>query len=75
LHLAGKIKATSTIDKIEIIKFDGDKYRVFYKKSPKNKLDFHFVILDKTVKKGDFYYLKVRQKDGNLGWSSPVWIQ
>jgi hypothetical protein len=27
------------------------------------------------AKSGDFYFVRVVQKDQNTGWSSPVWVR
>ena len=38
-------------------------------------LDRHFTYTDKdSPKSGDYYYLRVRQIDGALAWSSPFWV-
>jgi hypothetical protein len=34
---------------------------------------FEFVDLD-PVTRGDYYYLRVRQLDGAMAWSSPIWV-
>lgn len=30
---------------------------------------------DGTAQAGDYYYLRVTQKDGNRAWSSPIWVK
>ena len=38
-------------------------------------LDRHFTYTDKdSPKSGDYYYLRVRQIDGAVAWSSPFWV-
>ena len=38
-------------------------------------LDRHFTYADKdSPKSGDYYYLRVRQIDGAVAWSSPFWV-
>jgi hypothetical protein len=38
--------------------------------------DAHLEIVDDVIEPGDshFYYLRVVQRDGNMAWSSPVWV-
>ena len=37
--------------------------------------DTEFEYVDKTeICPGDYYYLRITQEDGNMGWSSPVWV-
>jgi hypothetical protein len=35
--------------------------------------DFEYVDLD-DPEPGDYYYLRVRQSDGGMAWSSPIWV-
>ena len=34
---------------------------------------FTFVDTDE-VNHGDYYYVRVRQQDGSMAWSSPIWV-
>ncbi|MBW2370880.1 MAG: DUF3604 domain-containing protein [Deltaproteobacteria bacterium] len=39
-------------------------------------LDRHFAFTDDSkAQEGDYYYVKVRQANGGMAWSSPVWIE
>jgi len=33
-----------------------------------------FELEDGAEREEDFYYLRVKQRDGELGWSSPIWV-
>ncbi len=38
-------------------------------------MDYELTYEDREpAQSGDYYYLRVEQLDGNLGWSSPVWL-
>lgn len=38
-------------------------------------LDHEFEFIDtESPKQGDYYFVRVRQLDGGMAWSSPVWI-
>ena len=40
-----------------------------------NEFDFKKNLCDDTTKPGDFYFLKVTQQNGQMAWTSPIWIQ
>ena len=40
-----------------------------------NEYAFEEELNDDTVKPGDFYFLKVIQQNGQMAWTSPIWIQ
>jgi len=65
------IHGCSPIKQVEIIK-DGE--IVFCKED--NKLDISIEWKDpELLKEKHFYYLRVIQKDGQMAWSSPIWIK
>ena len=35
----------------------------------------HCMIDDKAQRDTDYYYVRVRQRDGQWGWSSPIWVE
>jgi hypothetical protein len=37
-------------------------------------LDTAFTFKDESTGVGDYYYVRVEQRDGAIAWSSPVWI-
>jgi hypothetical protein len=38
-------------------------------------LDHEFEFIDtESPEQGDYYFIRVRQLDGGMAWSSPVWI-
>jgi len=40
-----------------------------------NKYAFSCELTDNTAVPGDFYFLKTTQQNGQMAWTSPVWIQ
>lgn len=43
---------------------------------PQDAFEFeHYMIDDKPSKDTDYYYIRVRQKDGQWAWSSPIWCE
>jgi len=68
-----KINAAGTvqIEKIEIIKNLSIMKSITVRDSVVD-----FLIKDKSESKdGDFYFIKLYQKDGHRAWSSPIWIK
>ncbi|MCL5745554.1 MAG: hypothetical protein M1541_16790, partial [Acidobacteria bacterium] len=66
-----KILGTDQISQIDLIR-DNE----FLYTSKPGKKDFEFEYIDKSPKPGEnYYYVRVMQQDGNLAWSSPVWIK
>ncbi len=35
----------------------------------------HYMIDEKAERDTDYYYVRVRQRDGQWGWSSPIWVE
>ncbi len=61
---------TAPISKIELIKNN----KFLYTISP-NKETAEFTYEDKDVKPGEsYYYVRLQQSDGQMAWSSPVWV-
>ncbi|MCI7605805.1 MAG: CehA/McbA family metallohydrolase [Spirochaetales bacterium] len=48
--------------------------RVIYTFIP-SSLEFDFEFKDTKEKEEDYYYVKVRQKDEQRAWSSPIWVK
>jgi hypothetical protein len=80
-HLHGFVAGTTDLESVEVIR-NG---KVIKRFEPTGyALDFAFddlapiqeVVIDAKDKKPPFvyYYLRVTQKDGHMGWSSPIWV-
>ncbi len=80
-HIAGYIAGTSAIEEIEIIR-NGQVIHTLYPKQP--NLEFTFddaePIAQIALPSGSelppfvYYYLRIKQEDGHIAWSSPIWI-
>lgn len=79
-HISGYIAGTAPLKSVEIVR-NGD---VIHSFQPSDYyFDYHFDdmdSLDKVTLDGQgkdpfaFYYLRVTQEDGNVAWSSPIWV-
>ena len=66
-----RIIGSAPIKRLDVIKNN----RYIHQLSP-NQSDFQFEYLDSSVEKGEsYYYIRVEQADGQLAWSSPIWIR
>lgn len=80
-HLAGFAVGTDVLEKIELIR-NGDVLTTF--RPDGNDTEFTYddmdplsqVALPAGVNDAPFvyYYLRVFQKDGNIGWTTPIWV-
>ena len=69
--LHAKIIGTDRIAAIDLIR-NGE---FVYSQRPLRR-EFDFSYVDSAPKAGDnWYYIRVLQEDGNLAWSSPIWIR
>ncbi len=79
-HISGYVAGTSKLQSVEILR-NGEVIHTFH--PTEYHLDYYFddqdnveKIILKTPEKDPFvfYYLRVTQEDGNIAWSSPIWI-
>jgi hypothetical protein len=69
--LIAKIEGTERIKQIDLIRNN----QFVYTSSPDNK-SADFTYTDRSPTAGEsYYYVRVMQVDGNLAWSSPIWIK
>jgi hypothetical protein len=65
-----KARATRTIARVEVIKDN----QVIYSSEPKHQqVELEYTDKD-SVAGRHFYYVRVRQDDGKLAWSSPFFV-
>jgi hypothetical protein len=70
-RLSVRIEGTAPIAKIDVIK--NNKY--VHQVSPQQK-DAAFEYLDNSIEPGEsYYYVRIEQGDGQLAWSSPIWVR
>ena len=69
--LSVKIIGTAAIAQIDVIK--NNQY-VHQLKPGRNEVAFEY--LDNAIQPGEsYYYVRVEQSDGQLAWSSPIWVK
>ena len=69
-RLAVKVLGTTSIRQIDIVK-----NQEFVYTSQKLPQDVEFTYEDAGKEAGeDYYYVRVQQNDGNVAWSSPIWV-
>jgi len=63
---------TASIARVHILK----DFRYVYTVEPKRR-EVRFRWQDSAVEKGreSWYYVRVEQEDGQLAWSSPIWVK
>lgn len=67
-----KIHGTAPISKVTLIRNEKD-YQIF--KPEQESVDWTEEFIDGKTVPGEYrYYLRVEQIDGNMGWTSPVWV-
>ena len=72
LPLSVKIRGTREVARVEVIR--GDK--MIYSVEPR-KQNVSFEFTDKEPRgraSTHYYYVRVQQADGQLAWSSPIWV-
>lgn len=68
-----RINGTAPIKRVTLIKNEED-FQVFEPESKSNEFSRDFT--DDSAAAGENrYYVRVEQVDGNMGWTSPVWVQ
>jgi len=70
-RLIVKAMGTAAIEQIDVIKNN----TYIYKVNPKAK-EASFEYVDLAAQPGEnYYYVRVQQADGQLAWSSPIWVR
>jgi hypothetical protein len=66
-----EVVGTDQIDRVEVVRNNRDVHAAF---GSDDRLSLEWT--DASPMEGTtFYYLRVRQKDGEMAWSSPVWVE
>jgi hypothetical protein len=69
------VKGTAPVRIIEVWKYSKSKGYEAFNFAGKGLADAEGQFSDGSFKEDSFYFMKVAQEDGNLAWSSPVWVQ
>jgi len=65
-----RVLGTSSIEKVEVVRSNKE---IFVKEGNGSQVCFHFV--DENIMPGfNYYYIRVTQEDGEMAWSSPIWV-
>ena len=66
------VHGTAPISRVTLVRNEND-YQIYTPASKSN--DFSETFVDEQPLEGENrYYLRVEQADGNMGWTSPVWV-
>jgi hypothetical protein len=69
------VKGTAPVRIIEVWKYSKSKGYEAFNFEGGGKMDAEGQFSEGSFKEDSFYFMKVVQEDGNLAWSSPVWVQ
>ena len=72
-RITGHVIGTADLELVEIVKFDSDGYSTPWQgggEGPEVVIDF----TDRRFSEDSFYYLRVVQADGHMGWAGPTWV-
>jgi hypothetical protein len=65
------VEGTLPLQDVEIVK---DNKRVFAQQPHREVVDFEYRDNAIPGEEASFYYVRVRQEDGEIGWGSPIWV-
>jgi hypothetical protein len=66
------VAGTAPLEKIEIIKNN----RILYALgSAQTTVELKYQDREDSGREEDFYYIKILQQDGEIAWSSPIWVR
>ncbi len=82
--IAGRAGGTNKLEKIEVIKYDGEDYTTIYSSTP-NSAVAEFTTTDQEFDSDCFYYFRITQTSEvpgrlwtfpthEMAWSSPIWV-
>lgn len=72
-HVTGHVIGTSKLERVEIVKFDGEAYSIPFETQGSERqavIDF----TDHLFRNDSFYYMRVVQCDGHIAWAGPTWV-
>jgi len=70
--VSGRVIGTCELELVEVVKYDGGRYSTAWSGSGEDDISFEFE--DASCRGDCFYYLRVIQRDGELAWAGPVWV-
>ena len=72
--VTGHVIGTTGLELVELVKFDSSGYRAVWQEGgtgPEVVIDW----TDPRLRESCFYYLRVIQDDGHMGWAGPTWVE
>jgi hypothetical protein len=80
-HIAGFVAGTNKLVSVELFRngqlmksFSAEGYSFDYEYDDMTPIDQHLLTSKNVEHPFLFYYLRVKQADGHVAWSSPIWI-
>jgi hypothetical protein len=74
LVIAGAVAGTGPLESAEIVIFDGGQYSTLAAAELDGTTTSVTLSATKQLVVSTFVYLRIRQRDGEMAWSSPIWI-
>ncbi len=65
------VEGTARLRDVEIVK---DNQRIYARQPGEKVVDFEYRDTAVAGEEASFYYVRVRQEDGEIGWGSPIWV-
>jgi hypothetical protein len=65
------VEGTRPFSDVEIVK---NNERVFARQPGERVVEFEYRDTEAPGEEASFYYVRVRQEDGEIGWGSPIWV-
>lgn len=73
VRVTGHVVGTAGLELVELVKYDSKGYVAAWQgggKGPEAIVDWK----DPSFRENSFYYLRVIQEDGHMGWAGPTWV-
>ncbi|MAE70696.1 MAG: hypothetical protein CME06_09535 [Gemmatimonadetes bacterium] len=68
------VAGTAPLDRVEIVRGHEGRYETLNLPA-QGRIDLEHRVVDHSLTSPALYYLRVLQSDGEMAWSSPVWVQ
>jgi hypothetical protein len=72
LHVTGHVVGSAPLERVELVKFDSKGYQEDVQECRGGEVLIDWK--DPSFRENSFYYLRVIQKDGHMGWAGPTWV-
>ncbi len=71
-RITGHVLGDGELESVELVKYDSHGYTTPWVSGGGTEAFIDFT--DRSFREDSFYYLRVTQADGNLGWAGPTWV-